>query len=569
VGKVYVEKLDFRNISSVENHFQNLLQKDLSSTEVLISWLKDVSEFYDAIEEAMEGHYIDFQAYNNDETAKQTYEYDQEKIEPLVKKFKSKIDEKFLNSSLKYELNAEEYGRFIRSKQNAIELYNDANVVLEVEEDKLATRYFEITGDLTAEWDREEVTIVQLFPYLEDPDQTIRKKAFTLISNSILEVKSDLQEIMNQLLSIRVKKAKNSDLPNYRDYMFKKYERFDYTPEDCKQLADSIRSYVLPLVKQIQEQKKEELNLEELRPYDTKAVPTSKRPLKPFNSIEELVEKTSTVLGELDPRFAELIKQMDERGMLDLKNRRNKSPGGFCTPLPVSKLSFIFMNASHTHSDMLTLFHEMGHCIHNDYKSKIDLSYYRETPMESSELASMTMELLTMDHWHHFYHDEEELKRAKVELLKDIVTFLPEGVKIDLFQHWLYENPDHSMEERMNKYLEISEQLDAGVVNWEGYEDARKSHWLFVLHIFEVPFYYIEYVIAQLGALQMYKQYKENREETLINYKQALSLGNTKSLKEVYETAGIRFNFSPALIKELMDFIKAEIQEIEQEDKVM
>ncbi len=285
--------------------------------------------------------------------------------------------------------------------------------------------------------------------------------------------------------------------------------------------------------------------------------------MKPFDSIEELVEKASSVLGELDPRFAELVLQLNERRMLDLESRKNKSPGGFCTPLPVSELSFIFMNASHTHDDMLTLLHEMGHCIHNDYKSGIELSYYRETPMESSELASMTMELLTMDYWHHIYPDQEDIKRAKRDLLKDIISFLPEGIKVDQFQHWMYENPGHTQEERMEKYLEICERLDPGVVNWDGYEEARKAEWLFILHIFEVPFYYIEYVIAQLGALQMYKQYKQDPEAALKNYKRALSLGNKQSLQEVYKAAGIKFDFSPAMIKELIAFIQDEIEEIE------
>lgn len=561
--KVYIEKYDFKDKAKVEEHFQSLLERDITSVEELENWLKDVSDFYDAIQEVMDGHYIDFQANNEDQEAKEAFEYDQEKIEPLVKRYQAKLDEKFMNTQWKEKLSEAEYSRLIRSKQNALELFNEANVELEIEEDKLATQYFEHTGALTAEWNGEEKTITQLFTYLQDPDRSVRKKAFGLIFNAILEVKPDLQDIMSRLIEIREEKAKNSGLENYRDYMFKKYERFDYTPEDCKELAESIKTHVLPVAKDIQDGHRRELGLEDYRPYDTKAVPSDKKPLKPFKTTEEFVEKTATVLGELDPRFKELIEIMNERGMLDLENRKNKSPGGFCTPLPISELSFIFMNAANTHSDMMTLVHEMGHCVHNDLKRPIELSYYRDTPMESSELASMTMELITMDYWHHFYDNKEDLKRAKLDVLKDIVKFLPGGVVIDQFQHWMYENPNHTKEDRMNKYMELRQEFDPGVVNYDGYEEARKAQWLFVLHIFEVPFYYIEYVIAQLGAVQMYKQYREDPEKALLNYKEALSLGNTKSLYEVYEAAGIKFDFSAEMVKELMDFIQAEIEELE------
>lgn len=560
--KVYIEKYDFKDNAKVEDQFKSLLERELTSVEVLEHWLKEVSDFQDAIQEATDGHYIDFQANSEDKAAKEAFEYDQEEIEPLIKRYQAKLDEKFMNSKWREDLSEADYSRFIRSKQNALDLFNENNVELEVEEDKLATQYFEITGALTAEWDGEEKTITQLASFLQDPDREVRKMAYGLMFQELLKVRGDLQTVMSRLIEIREDKAKNSGLSNYRDYMFQKYERFDYTPDDCKQLAESIKTHVLPLAKDIQDEHRRELGIEDYRPYDTKAVAANQKPLKPFQTTEEFVQKTASVLHELDPRFKELIEVMNERGMLDLENRKNKSPGGFCTPLPVSELSYIFMNAANTHSDMLTLVHEMGHCIHNDLKRPIELSYYRDTPMESSELASMTMELITMDYWHHFYDNEADLKRAKLDVLKDIVTFLPGGVVIDQFQHWLYENPTHTEEERMNKYFELRQSFDPGIVNWDGYEEARKAQWLFVLHIFEVPFYYIEYVIAQLGALQMYKQYREDPEKALLNYKEALALGNTKSLYEVYEAAGIQFDFSPEMVKELMEFLQKEINEL-------
>ncbi|MBM7663209.1 oligoendopeptidase F [Bacillus mesophilus] len=562
MSTIYKQKHDLQDLPGIQSKLESFVQFQFESVKDVEDWLKDLSVFFDEIQEILSGHYIEFQARNQDETAKRNFEYDQEKIEPLLKTYMARLDEKLMNSDYKDMLDQEQYGRLLRSKENAIKLFREDNISLEVVEDRLATRYFELTGGLTSEWDGEEKTIPELFPYLEDPNRDTRKEAFEKIFTSLVSVENELQEIMDELIKIRKKKAMNSDLNNYRDFMFMEYERFDYSAEDCKVLAESIREHVLPVVKRIEEKKKIELGVDALRPYDLKAVPAERKPLKPFSTRDELVERTARALGELDPRFAELVALMNESGMLDLETRKNKSPGGFCTSLPVSELSFIFMNASHTHDDMLTLFHEMGHCIHNDMKRNLPLSYDRDTPMESSELASMTMELLTMDQWHYFYSKEEQ-KQAKLDMLRRIVTFLPDGIRVDQFQHWMYENPDHTPDERMEKYAELSKGLSSHVVDWSGYEDARMKEWLFVLHIFEVPFYYVEYVIAQLGALQMYKKYKEDPVGTLKRYKKALSLGNTKSLYEVYEAAGIRFDFSGAMIKDLMEFVENEINELE------
>ncbi|RWZ58690.1 M3 family oligoendopeptidase [Halobacillus fulvus] len=562
MSKVYIEKHDLQNTEELETKLKSLNEHSFRSAQDVEKWLRDVSSFYDEVREALDGHYIDFQAYNQDEEARKQFEHDQEKVEPLMKTYAAKLDQKFMDTPYKDELDKQQYGRFLRSKKNALELFDERNISLEIDEDRLATQYFGLTGGLSADWNGEEKTIPELFPFLESPDRDERKSAFEKIFSAVETVGEDLQTIMDELMKLRKQKAENSGVDNYRDFMFKKYERFDYTPEDCKQLFESIRTHVVPVAKRIEEKKKEELGVNVLRPYDRSAVPQGQTPLKPFANREEFVERTSKALGNLEPRFEELIRTMDERGMLDLETRKNKSPGGFCTPLPVSELSFIFMNASHTHDDMMTLFHEMGHCIHNDYKRHLPLSYDRETPMESSELASMTMELLSIDQWDHFYSEKEQIQ-AKLDLLRGIVTFLPGGIRVDAFQHWMYENPDHTKEERAEKFAEISEELSSGVVDWSGYEDVRKKEWLFILHIFEVPFYYVEYVIAQLGAVQMYKQYKEDPEGTLERYKQALALGNTKSLYEIYEAAGIRFDFSGEMIQELMEFLEQEINELE------
>lgn len=562
MGSFYQETLPFQHPEEIEQKLIQLLTRDIENTETLEQWLVDQSDLYDQLEEGMTGHYIDFQCQSDSEAAKKAFEHDQTIIEPILKKYEAELDEKFLKSPFVEQLNQEKYGRLIRSKQNAQQLFRPENIELEVKENKFSTDYFEHTGGLMVEWDGEEKTLSEIAVHLQDEKRENRKLAFEKNGSAYQSVKTELQMIMDELMNIRQQKAAHAGLDNYRDYMFKKYERFDYTPKDCHTLAAAVEEHVTPLKEKIQQEHKSALGVDTYRPWDTKAVLPGQTPLKPFKDRDELVSISHGIFNQLDNRFQALLSTMDQRGMLDLTTRKGKAPGGFCAPLPVSGLSFIFMNAATTQDDMITLLHEMGHCIHNDLKKHLPLSVYRDTPMESSELASMTMELFTMDKWDQFYSNPEDLKRAKREHLEGIIQFLPMGVAVDQFQHWMYENPAHTAEERNAKFFELQKKLNGETVDWSGYEHYAENSWLRILHIFEVPFYFIEYVIAQLGALQMFKQYRDNPDQALANYKHALSLGATGSLFDVYEAAGISFDFSSDKIQELMTFLQGELQKV-------
>ncbi|MBF0707266.1 M3 family oligoendopeptidase [Alkalihalobacillus hwajinpoensis] len=555
----YVEKYDFKNPSILEEEFKSLLNQSIHSADELEKWVMSLSSLMDGVAEGLAGHYIDFQCHSSSEEAKKTIEHDQEYIEPMVKRYEGLFDEKFQESPYKSQLNQEYYKQFLLRKENAMTLFNEENINLEVEEDRIVNRYFEHTGSLSFHWDGEEKTLSEMFLMMQDGDREVRKSAMEEIFTTLLTKKDDLQEIMDELIQLRQKKAENVNLDNYRDYMFKKYERFDYTPEDCKSLAEAVRKHVVPLKEKLQKKHQQELGIEEYKPWDTRAVPKDKQPLRPFNKIEELIKGTSDIFDKLSPRFSYLLNEMNEKGALDLESRKGKAQGGFCEYLPVSELSFIFMNSTKSQDDFITLLHEMGHCIHNDFKRNQMLSAYQDTPMESAELASMSMELLTMDYWNLMYQDEKELLRAKKDQLEGLILFLPSGIVVDQFQHWMYENPNHTSKERSEKYMELSRTYDSSYVDWTGQEEWIQNNWQLILHIFEVPFYYIEYVIAQLGAIQMYRQYRENPEQALENYNRALSLGSSVSLSEVYEAAGIHFDFSETMIKGLMDFISTEL----------
>ncbi|HHK5533799.1 TPA: M3 family oligoendopeptidase [Bacillus mobilis] len=559
-----VNTIDISNILELEKTLSTLLNEAISSKLELENWLKKQSTVIWKIEEQLRSHYIAFQCNTDNKEIKDTFEYDQQFVRPLLKRYQNSFDNKYLESPFRMELDQKTYSLLDKKIKNAQTLFCEKNIDLEVTEDKLVTQYFEITGGLTALWNDEEKTITELQSYLQDPDRHIRKKAKTLISETFLSVEDTLQHILNELIAIRHQKAKNIQLDNYRDYMFKKYERFDYTPDDCYELAESIRKYVVPLIDKIFNEKKSELQVDSLRPWDLKATAPNQKVLKPIEDASDLVEKSSRILHKLDPEFSALLSRMHKNNCLDLESRKGKGPGGFCEHLPVSQLSFIFMNLNHTHYDVTTFLHEMGHSIHNECMKQLELQKYLEIPSESAELASMAMELFSMEYWDTFYENTEKFIKAKLDFFIDIVKYLPQMLIVDQFQHWMYENPNHTAKERNEKYLELHNTYQSSVVNIEGYENWIATGWLPVLHIFEIPFYYIEYAIAQLGALQMYKLYKENPKQAIENYKKALSLGSSRSLTEVYEAAGIRFDFSGETIKELMLFVEGELESLEQ-----
>ncbi|GAB6512087.1 M3 family oligoendopeptidase [Bacillus cereus] len=559
-----VNTIDISNVLQLEKTLSTLLNKMISSKLDLENWLKEQSKVIWDIEEQLRSHYIAFQCNTDDEEIKDTFEHDQQFVKPLLKRYQNLLDNKYLESPFRMELDSNVYGLLDTKIKNAQKLFCEENIELEIKEDKLITEYFEITGGLSGIWDGEEKTITELQSYLQDSNRDTRKKAKTIISEQFLSVEKELQNILNQLIEIRHQKAKNIQLENYRDYMFKKYERFDYSAKDCYELAESIRKYVVPLKDKILLEKQEKLQVDTLRPWDVSAVTPDQKVLKPIANENDLIEKSTHIFNKLDAEFSALLNRMYKHNCLDLTSRKGKAAGGFCEYLPASQLSYIFMNLNYTQDDIVTFIHEMGHSIHNELIKPLKLRQYIEIPAETAELASMTMELFSLNYWDTFYTDKKDLKQAKINFFKDVISYLPVMLIVDQFQHWLYENPSHTSEERNEKYLQLQKHYQSSVIHIDGYENWIATSWLPVLHIFEVPFYYIEYAIAQLGALQMYKQYKEDPKQALENYKKALSLGSSQSIKEVYDAAGIRFDFSGETIKELMLFVEKELELLEQ-----
>ncbi|WP_202081354.1 M3 family oligoendopeptidase [Caldalkalibacillus salinus] len=560
----FQEEIDLYDKSALEKKLNNLLNEEIQSVEDLEQWLLKESALMEEIQEILSGVYIAFNRYNDDENIKKRYEYHQQDIMPMLKTYSHKLNKKFYDNEFRKQLDQDKYGLLIRSRVNAIELYREENIPLEIKEDHLHNEYFEITGSLTIDWEGEEKTIPQMKTYLMSKERHVREKAWKKVWQEVQVHEERLNDIMTELITLRHQIAQNAGFDNYRDYMFKKYERFDYTPEECFRFHEAVEEAVVPMVTEIQKKHHKQIGVERYRPWDTQAIPAGQEPLKPFETTEELVEGTIDVFNQLDPDFGQLIAEMRDRDLLDLESRKAKSPGGFCSDLPVTGLPFIFMNAVGTQGDLSTMVHEGGHSVHHLLSTRQQtLADYKDVPMESAELASMSMELFTLDKWDRFYEDENELKRAQKEHIEDIISFFPWAMVVDRFQHWMYENPNHTVEEREEKFMDLVKRYNYAYLDIEGVEEQIKARWLLQLHIFEVPFYYIEYAIAQLGALQMWEQYHHDPQQAISNYKKALALGSSKTLPEVYETAGIKFDFSTSKIKELMDFAQQRLRELE------
>jgi oligoendopeptidase F len=413
---------------------------------------------------------------------------------------------------------------------------------------------------MTIDVNGQEYTLQQASRFLENPDRPLRETVYRKMQERRLQDKEALNDLYSKLIGIRHRIAQNADFANYRDYKFEELGRFDYTKEDCYAFHEAVREYIVPLVGKINERKRKKLGLDTLRPWDGEAEPEGVEPLRPFTDGKDLLARTTACFDKLNPFFGDCLRTMQKMGRFDLESRKGKAPGGYNCPLAETGAPFIFMNASGQMGDLTTMVHEGGHAIHSFLSHPLKLSSFKEYPMEIAEVASMSMELFTMDHWDLFFDNKNDLARAREHQLERVISIFPWIATIDKFQHWVYEHPGHSLEERKENWLRILEEFSSQTVDWTGLEHYREYSWQKQLHLFEVPFYYIEYGIAQLGAIGLWMQYKQNKEKALDNYMAALSLGGTRTLPELYAAAGLQFGFAKNYIKELMAFVNDEME---------
>ncbi|SFQ54897.1 M3 family oligoendopeptidase [Parafilimonas terrae] len=547
---------------ALEPYFKDLLNRNIDSKEALEQWLKDISELEAVVSEDACWRQIKMTCDTTDKSLEEAFTYFCMEIQPKLQPYADALNKKLINSPFAQELDKDKYFTYLRNVRKSIELFREENIPLQAELSVMQQQFGVITGAMTVEVKGQEYTLQQASKFLLEHDRDLREEVYRKIQERRKQDKDALNDLYTKLVEKRDQVAKNAGFANYRDYKFVDLGRFDYTKEDCFNFHEAVKLHVLPLVATINQHKKEKLGLDVLRPWDTEAEPENVQPLKPFNTGKELLEKSEKCFAELNPFFAECLKKMDQLGHLDLESRKGKAPGGYNCPLAESGAPFIFMNAAGQMDDVTTMVHEGGHAVHSFLAHPLELSAFKEYPMEIAEVASMSMELFTMDKWDVFFDNAEELKRAKEHQLERVITIFPWIATIDKFQHWIYEHPQHTVEERTEAWMNILNEFSTNTVDFSGLEEYRKLSWQRQLHLFEVPFYYIEYGIAQLGAIGLWMQYKKNPEQALNNYIKALSLGGTKPLPELYEAAGLKFDLSPAHIKTLMEFVKEEMDKL-------
>lgn len=556
------EEFDLKKWEDVQPFFENLKNREINSPEDLKQWFSDRSEIESYLSENFAWRYIRQTCDTANTGLINALQFFITEIQPKLAEYGNALDKKVVDNPYLSELTEPGFAITLRGMKKAIEIFRDENIPLITDMQTEERKYGAIAGAMTVTLDGEEMTLQRAADRLQSTDRNVREEAWRAIADRRYEDREKLDELLNKLVSLRDEVGRNAGFSNYRDYMFAAMGRFDYTPQDCFNFHGSVKKAIVPILNEMAAERKAALQLDALRPWDTKVDPKGLPPLKPFETGEELLDKTIRAFSRLDPFLGDCLRIMKTMKHLDLESRKGKAPGGYNYPLDEIGVPFIFMNATSNLRDMVTLLHEGGHAVHSLVTRDLALNSFKHTPSEVAELASMSMELITMDFWDEFFTNEEDLKRAKITHLESIIETLPWVATVDKFQHWMYENPQHTPEQRTEAWVRIYEEFTDSVMDWSTLENFKKYLWQRQLHIYEVPFYYIEYGIAQLGAIGVWKNYRENPAAGLKGYLDALKLGYTATIGEIYQAANIPFDFSERHIAELMQFVRDELAEL-------
>lgn len=557
------EDLNIASWDDLKPYFENLSKREIHSKVDFEKWLSDRSELDAVLEEDLAWRYIRMSIETNNEERASAYTFFVTKIQPELAPLDDALNRKFMESPLRHDYTDSAHQIYFRSIETQVNLFQEKNVPIEAELNELAQKYGAISAAQSIDYLGETMTMQKASQLLKEQDEVVRQTVFDKMVERRRVDTASLDDLYTQLVTKRHALALNAGFQNFRDYKFQALGRFDYSKEDCFDFHHAIKTHIVPLVKEIQAKKLAITGESKFKPWNTEVDPEGKAPLKPFETGKEMLDGCVQMLGNLNPYFADCLTTMEEMGHLDLDSKAGKAPGGYNYPLYEIGVPFIFMNAVGAQRDLVTMVHEAGHAVHSFLSRDLPLTGFKNLPSEVAELASMSMELLSMKEWGHFYANADDLNRAKREQLEGVLKVLPWIAQIDAFQHWVYEHPTHTVEERHAHWSSLSKDFGTGLTDWSGYEDQIATSWQRQLHLFEVPFYYIEYGIAQLGALGVWMNSLTDFESGLTAYQEALKLGYTKSIPEIYETAAVPFDFSSARLKSLADFIQNELNQLD------
>lgn len=559
-----VDAINPRQWETFAPFFDELQERPLT-TENLRQWLTDWSDLTRLLFEAASLIYIEKSQDTTDKDKEQAFLDLINEVYPQAQVAIQSLKERLLKVDPE-SAGLEDMAMVLRNMQNEASLFRQENIPLFTEAAKLENEYDKITGSLETVWDGEKKNLSQLGFYLNDKDRAVRQEAWQTISKLWLSERETLNGIYAKLLPLRQQMAKNANLPDYRTYAFREKGRFDYTPEDCLTFHDAIETAVVPAVQRILERKKERLGYETLRPWDwvpergTLVDDSGGEPLRPYQGQDALIQHTLNIFNQLDPQLGRHFATMAEDGLLDLDTRAGKALGGYCSSLPMRMRPFIFMNGVGSHDDVQTMLHEAGHAFHVFETAELPLIWQTDPPMEFCEVASMSMELLAAPYLTNKsggFYTSQQAARARIEHLENVLAFLPYMAVVDAFQHWVYTHPEQAKD--ANKCDETWQNLYRRFlpgIDWTDHEDSLKTGWHRKLHIFTTPFYYIEYGMAQVGALQVWRNSLHNPDKALSAYRQALAYGGTKTLPDLFTSAGAEFRFDTTMLTELVTLIE-------------
>ncbi len=564
--KFVPDEFDASSWDNIYPYVSNLLERELNCEKCLETLISDSSNLAEHISETGALLYINMTCDTENEEKKNAFLDFVENVRPKLSEFSDKLNRRIVEHPSIEKLPAR-YNLMIRGINSDIEIFRVENIPLGVEQTKLVTRAQGITGAMTVEFEGKERTFPQMKGFLESNDRKQRKKAWEAMVKRWMDDSEELSSIFDELITIRHQIALNAGFKSYTDYMFRAMHRFDYSIKDCLTFHKSIEDVCMPIVREINSERMNAFNLNILSPWDVNEKSGSgpdidgKKPLRPFDDVNEMVMKLSQLFHDMSENLGNKFDKLVEMDTLDLETRKGKAPGGYQYYLEKSRIPFIFMNAAGLQGDLETMIHESGHAFHSLYCGHLDLIEERDYPIEFAEVAAMSMELLTQPGWDIFYDQEDDADRARITHLEGILFLLPWIATIDAFQHWIYANPTHTRDERKKEWISLRERFGS-LMDWSDYEDFRELSWQQQGHLFGVPFYYVEYGIAQLGALQLWQTHRKDREKALKNYANAMKLGNTRTLPDLFAAAELRLGFDEEHLHSLINEVEIAMSEI-------
>ena len=554
--------VDASKWENIEPYLINLKDREIKSSQCIENLIHDESRLSEIISETRARAYINMTCQTDNKEYQKAWTDFIENIQPKLSEYNDLFNRKIINNKYVSDL-SERYNVMLKGIKTDIEIFREENIQLQTRLSILGTKYNEIRGKQTVYFDGAEKTFAMMTIYQENTDREIREGAWRATTSRIIQDSEEISDIFEEMIELRHQIAINSGFRSFQEYIFAAMHRFDYTIQDCLEFHDSIEYSCMPLKYNMNLIRKEKLNLAKLRPWDMSVDIEGKKPLQPFKDSEDLVNGCSRIFHSMSEELGNYFDLLEKNDCLDLESRKGKAPGGYQYYLQKSRMPFIFMNAAGTQRNFETMIHEAGHAFHSFYSGHLDLIHERDSPIEFAEVAAMSMELLTHPYWEEFY-EKDNAERAREKHLKGIIQFMPWMATIDSFQNWIYGNPHHTRAERKTKWLEIQDKFGSkieydGINKEEDLEKIAEISWQLQGHLFGAPFYYVEYGIAQLGALQMWKYHKEDRHNALELYKKGLSLGYTKGLTELFAASGLEISFSREHVSKLIQEVNYEL----------